>query len=298
MAEQKKKPYIPPPLGMLGMKIGGLIQKVTGGTKTQDIKPGGGFKTAAPKPVPKTPSQPKSLKPAAPPAGPPPLRIEMHPYRNPDTKKDDPHIVVLKVSKKAMDVDGFEKKLHDLGVELAVGHAKIITGEKAHIAFVPKTSAQAAMKANPGVIVQGAQHEPIVKWTSAGCVVIPDMVDREHVYVIKPANNFGPWAFPKGTVDKGESIKQAAIREVLEETGLHVQILPGKGAYLGKAEGSHSFTHYFLAVRTGGAPRPTEETEKVSLVTWDEAKHLFKSSGNKRDGNVADLARQALKQFE
>lgn len=33
------------------------------------------------------------------------------------------------------------------------------------------------------------------------------------------------WSFPKGHVDEGESIEQAMYREVLEETGLNVELL-------------------------------------------------------------------------
>ena len=31
----------------------------------------------------------------------------------------------------------------------------------------------------------------------------------------------GKWDLPKGKIDKGETIKNAATREVMEETGLH-----------------------------------------------------------------------------
>ena len=34
----------------------------------------------------------------------------------------------------------------------------------------------------------------------------------------------GLWSFPGGYVDRGEVVEQAAVREVLEETGLHVDI--------------------------------------------------------------------------
>lgn len=279
MADQKKSPGGPPPLGMLGMKLAGVAKKYLGGTKAQDIKPGGTGAAAAKTPVPA-------------------LRFTVFPYRPVGSEEDDPHLVVVKVPKSQMTAEAFQAKLHALGVELAVGHEKVISGEQAQIAFAPKTSVQAAAKQNPGIFFQGKVTAPVQKWTSAGCVVIPSMDDKEHVYVIKPANNYGPIAFPKGRVDKGESIKQAALREVLEETGLHVRILPGKQSYLGKGIGTHSVTHFFLAVQTGGTPRPTEETERVLLVTWDEAKHLFKSTGNKRDGNIADLARRALKQYD
>jgi len=143
-------------------------------------------------------------------------------------------------------------------------------------------------------------HKPKPRklWTSAGCVVIPALDDHDHCYIIKPSNNYGPWSFPKGRVDKGESMKQAALREVWEETGLKVKILSGTHAYIGKGKGSFSITHFYLAVRTGGSPRRTDETEKVVLATWEQAEAIFKRSGNRRDVKIAQLAQKALAHFK
>ena len=37
----------------------------------------------------------------------------------------------------------------------------------------------------------------------------------------------GHWAFPKGHVEDGETEKETAIREVLEETGVDIEIIDG-----------------------------------------------------------------------
>jgi len=135
------------------------------------------------------------------------------------------------------------------------------------------------------------------KWVSAGCVVVPSMDDMTRTYIAKPEGHWGgyTWVYPKGRIDKGETIKQAALREVYEETGLKVRILSGRGAYLGTGKGSMSITHYFLAVKVGGAARPVDgEIERVELVTWAEAKHKFKSTGNKRGYKITLLAEQAV----
>jgi len=49
------------------------------------------------------------------------------------------------------------------------------------------------------------------------------------------------WGIPSGHVEPGETVKEAAIREVLEETGLHVKILRLIGIY---SDPSSQIFHY------------------------------------------------------
>lgn len=143
-------------------------------------------------------------------------------------------------------------------------------------------------------LYQKKQQEP-TKWISAGGVVVPSKDDFSKVLVIKPSNNYGPWSFPKGRIDEGETQVMAAAREVREETGIRAKILKLAGrAYLGSGKGSHSVTHYYLMVRTSGTPHATDETEKALFVPWDQAINLFVRSGNKRDPRIAMKAMKAL----
>ncbi|MDR1928161.1 MAG: NUDIX domain-containing protein [Oscillospiraceae bacterium] len=70
------------------------------------------------------------------------------------------------------------------------------------------------------------------------------------------------WGFPKGHVEDGESAEQTARREVLEETGLHIRILPGfscQSEYVIQSKVEKSVT-IFLA----------ETTDKRTLIQEDE----------------------------
>ena len=138
-------------------------------------------------------------------------------------------------------------------------------------------------------------YKPLKKpepWISAGGVVLNSLKDPTRVWVIKPSNNFGPWSFPKGRVDEGETQKQAALREVWEETGLKAKILPQ--GYIGKGKGTMSITHFYMMVRTGGRPQKTNETDETRLVTFKEARKLFSRGRNRRDVRIANLAEDWL----
>jgi 8-oxo-dGTP diphosphatase len=128
------------------------------------------------------------------------------------------------------------------------------------------------------------------KWISAGGVVLDSLEPPYRVYVCKPSNGYGPWSFPKGRVDKGETIASAAIREVQEESGIDAEIIPS--SYLGTGKGAFTVTHYYVMLRSGQIGAHDYETEEVRLVTFDEARSLFESDENMRD---VMILRRAIK---
>jgi 8-oxo-dGTP pyrophosphatase MutT (NUDIX family) len=86
------------------------------------------------------------------------------------------------------------------------------------------------------------------------------------------------WALPKGTPEPGETIEQAALREVREETGVVVQIEAAVGDikywFSRPQEGVRYFktVHHFLMVPTGGDPSLHDhEFDEVRWVAAGEA---------------------------
>lgn len=67
---------------------------------------------------------------------------------------------------------------------------------------------------------------------SAGALLYRHGPGGLEVLLVHPSGNFNrraPWSIPKGLVDPGESLEQAARRETLEETGVAVGELSALG---------------------------------------------------------------------
>jgi 8-oxo-dGTP pyrophosphatase MutT (NUDIX family) len=74
------------------------------------------------------------------------------------------------------------------------------------------------------------------------CIV----VDGERVLLVRHAHSSG-WRLPGGAVEKGETLAEAARREVREECGLAVDDLSMLGIYYSDAEGKHDHVAIFVA---------------------------------------------------
>jgi 8-oxo-dGTP pyrophosphatase MutT (NUDIX family) len=101
------------------------------------------------------------------------------------------------------------------------------------------------------------------------------------VVLVRPAGR-NTWVLPKGHVEEGETIAQAAVREVREETGLTVgKIEPlGEIAYVYSSRERNGTTltrifkrvHFFLMEHTGGDTSAHDsETAEVAWLSFDEA---------------------------
>jgi ADP-ribose pyrophosphatase YjhB (NUDIX family) len=105
-------------------------------------------------------------------------------------------------------------------------------------------------------------------------VVVTD--DRGRILMIRRTDN-GNWALPGGAMDLGETIVQAAEREVREETGVDCRVTGLVGIYTNpnhvleytsNGEVRQEFSVVFTAERVAGEPTPSSES---SHVEWIEA---------------------------
>ncbi len=94
-----------------------------------------------------------------------------------------------------------------------------------------------------------------VSAVSAGGVVATRENGRVRVALVGDTQR-NAWYLPKGGLDKGETLEQAALREVNEETGLQVRMLRSIKdiEYWFYARGTrvHKKVHYYLMEPTGG----------------------------------------------
>ena len=124
------------------------------------------------------------------------------------------------------------------------------------------------------------QHEK-----SCGAVVFTRT--EKGVKYLLIANLKGIYGFPKGHVEAGETEEQTALREIREETGLRVTLVPGFRAVdehlIPEKQDTMKQIVYFLAEYEGQeVAYQKEELSGAYLVSYEEAMGMFQFESSRR----------------
>jgi len=119
---------------------------------------------------------------------------------------------------------------------------------------------------------------PDVPLVGVGAII----VEGERVLLVKRGHAplAGEWSIPGGVLEVGETLREAVVREALEETGLTVEAADLLGVYdrvLRDAD-ERTMYHYvlidFLCRRVGGELQAAGDAEDVRWFTPDETEAL------------------------
>lgn len=91
--------------------------------------------------------------------------------------------------------------------------------------------------------------------------------DQKRVLLIK-RRDIPVWVLPGGGIDKGETAEQAAIREILEETGLKAKIIRKVAEY--SYSNSKRKSHLFLCEALSGELTTGPETKDINYFSITE----------------------------
>jgi 8-oxo-(d)GTP phosphatase len=106
---------------------------------------------------------------------------------------------------------------------------------------------------------------------AAGAVVWRE--DGDIALVHRP--RYDDWSFPKGKLDRGETMPFAAVREVAEETGLRVCLGPALGEVRYTVPEGSKLVGYWSARAGDGGFVPNDETDELRWVTQGQAAEML-----------------------
>lgn len=146
---------------------------------------------------------------------------------------------------------------------------------------------------------------------SAGGAVyrVNEQGEREYALLYRSKESHGEYGdsyhLPKGTVEVGETLQQAATREITEESGFEVELvhfLTGATLYLGEDDSaSYPFTMtviYFLArYQRENTEGMDGEHDEVQWKSPSEAQELLKQIP-KQEERIIELAEEYFKKVD
>jgi 8-oxo-dGTP pyrophosphatase MutT (NUDIX family) len=132
--------------------------------------------------------------------------------------------------------------------------------------------------------------------TSAGAIILREVEGELKIALAQHQRSDKTWVLPKGHVEEGETIEEAALREIYEEAGLdNVQLIKHLGTILRTSvkindDVVHKTIHFFLAyaLSNNQPPNPSDlrftevgwfkPAEAIQLLPYEEEKVFFREN--------------------
>lgn len=125
---------------------------------------------------------------------------------------------------------------------------------------------------------------------SAGGIIVSGLGDHWYVVLLKDMSN--SWTFPKGLIEKGETPKDAAVREIYEEVGIkNLKFFASLDPieYIYTHNGSVKKTVYYFVFKLRIRIHPTPQIEEgIQEARWIRIDKAIDAIGY-RQTNVALL---------
>lgn len=131
-----------------------------------------------------------------------------------------------------------------------------------------------------------------MKRVDVAYVLLFDEIEQKVLMVKNKGTGASYYTLPGGAVEKGETLKEAAVREVKEETGLDVQVggIFSVGEAFFEERGHHAIFFTFLGKIIGGEINISfpEEIEEVTWLDVTEAEKYIHIT-NEFEGLLLDI---------
>jgi 8-oxo-dGTP pyrophosphatase MutT (NUDIX family) len=137
-----------------------------------------------------------------------------------------------------------------------------------------------------------------VKEVSAGGVVFRKRGNRLEMMMIE--DRYTKWSLPKGKIENGETIEQAALREIKEETGIIGRIVnPIEVIYYKYYHPKHGQmekeVHYFLVEAIDG--KLEAQVTEINEVKWLDPEETWELQTEQGYSNNNSVVQKALNQL-
>ena len=122
---------------------------------------------------------------------------------------------------------------------------------------------------------------------AAGGVVWRESKDSKIELAIIHRPKYDDWTFPKGKLDLGEELISGAYREILEETGLDIELGPFLGAVEYESFGEAKHVSYWAA-KALSSSKEFHPNNEADLLEWHEVDSAREKLSRETDREILE----------